>query len=257
MAQTANLPAWLRPDPSARVRLFCFPYAGGSAAWFRSWRDELRPAIDLCPVQIPGRGNRFAEPPLRRCPALCEMLAAELRPWLDVPFAFFGHSMGALVAFELARHLRRHARVGPMHLFLSGAPGPRRPLPSRLHCLPEPALIAELSRLNGTPPEILAQRQFMSIVIPFIRADLELYETHVYSSEDLLDCPISAFAGVDDALARREDVAAWRHETRGAFTLRMFEGDHFFLHRARAPLLRAISEDLSQATLAAVEDGAA
>ena len=255
MAQTANPPTWLRPDPSARFRLFCFPYAGGSASWFRSWRDQLRPAIDVCPVQIPGRGNRFAEPPLRRCEALCDMLAGELLPWLDVPFAFFGHSMGALVAFELARHLRRHGRPGPTHLFLSGAPGPRRPLPSRLHSMPEPALLAELRRLNGTPPEILQQRDFMAIVIPLIRADLELYETHVYSSEDLLDCPISAFAGAADGLASHEHVAAWRDETRGPFTLRMFEGDHFFLHKAGTPLLRAISEDVSQPAFATVWGG--
>jgi surfactin synthase thioesterase subunit len=255
MAQTTNLPAWLRPDPSARFRLFCFPYAGGNAALFRSWRDQLRPTIDLCPVQIPGRGNRFTEPPLRRLSALCDVLAGELLPWLDVPCAFFGHSMGALVAFEMARHLRRHARPGPTHLFLSGAPGPRRPLPSPLHPLPEPALLAELRRLNGTPPEILEQRAFMAMVIPLIRADLELYETHVYSPEDLLDCPISVFAGVADGLAGREDVAEWQDETRGPFTLRMFEGDHFFLHKARMPLLRAISEDLFQPSSATARCG--
>ena len=255
MAHTANLPAWLRPDPGARFRLFCFPYAGGNAAVFRSWRDQLRPGIDLCPVQIPGRGNRFTEPPLRRLPALCDNLVGELLPWLDVPFAFFGHSMGALVAFEMARHLRKHARPGPIHLFLSGARGPRRQVPSRLHSLPQPALLAELRRLHGTPPAILEQQEFMAMLIPLIRADLELYETHVYSPEELLDCPISTFAGVEDTFARREDVAAWQDETRGRFTLRMFEGDHFFLHEARTPLLRAISEDLSEGPIATAWGG--
>jgi surfactin synthase thioesterase subunit len=255
MAQTANIPVWLRPDASARFRLFCFPYAGGNAAMFRSWREQLRPAIDVCPVQIPGRGNRFSETPLRRVPELCDMLAGELLAWLDVPFAFFGHSMGALVAFEMARHLRRHARPGPAHLFLSAARGPRRPPPSPLHPLPEPALLAELIRLNGTPQEILEQPQFMAMVMPLIRADLELYETHVYSPDELLECPISAFAGAADAMVSREDVAGWQDETRGSFTLRMFEGDHFFLHRARAPLLRAISEDLFQLSCATARSG--
>jgi medium-chain acyl-[acyl-carrier-protein] hydrolase len=253
MAQ--SLPPWLRPDPSARFRLFCFPYAGGNAALFRRWRDQARPAFDLCPVQIPGRGNRSTEPPLRRFRPLCDMLAGELLPWLDVPFAFFGHSMGALIAFEMARHLRRNARPGPTHLFLSAAPAPRRPAPPQLHGLPEPALLAELGRLNGTPPRLLEHAEFMAMVLPLIRADLELYETHVYSSEDLLDCPISAFGGVADARVNRHDVTAWQHETRGPFSVRMFEGDHFFLHEARTPLLRAISEDLSQAAPAAVGSG--
>src|SRR6185503_11064474 len=118
-------------------------------------------------------------PLLRQFPRLCDLLAGELLPYLDVPFAFFGHSMGALIAFELTRHLRRHGRPGPRHLFLSGARAPRRPAPPPFHVLPEHALLAELSRLNGTPPEILQEPEYMAMVLPLIRADLELYETYV------------------------------------------------------------------------------
>jgi medium-chain acyl-[acyl-carrier-protein] hydrolase len=238
-------PAWLRPAPSADLRLFCFPYAGGNAFAFRSWREEAPPPLDIWPVQLAGRGHRIAESPFRRLSALCGALVEALGPHLDRPFAFFGHSMGALLAFELARHLRREGRPGPRRLFVSGGRAPRRDRGPLLHNLSDPALLVELERLNGIPAEVMREPDLMSMFLPILRADLELYETYVYYSEVALECPISAFGGWQDSRVSHEDLAAWQEETRTAFSLRMFAGDHFFLHAARASIVRAIFEDLS------------
>jgi medium-chain acyl-[acyl-carrier-protein] hydrolase len=164
-----------------------------------------------------------------------------------MPYAFFGHSLGALISFELARSLVRGNRAGPGHLFVAGHSAPQ--VQSReppLHQLPEPDLIRELERLKGTPREVLQHSELMALLLPVLRADLSINETYVYTPGALLDCPISAFGGLQDSLASRDDLAAWRDQTRGVFTLRMFPGDHFFLHSDRSLLLRAIAQDLGQ-----------
>lgn len=248
MTAAALSDAWIagrKSDPRARLRLFCFPYAGGAASVFRSWSEGLPADIEVCPIQLPGRGTRLMEPPFSRLPLLVESLTVALIPLLDRPFVFFGHSLGALVSFELARRLRANHRIGPVRLIASAGPAPQ--LPHReppIHHLPENAFAAELRRLNGTPDELLNNSELMNIVMPSLRADFALYENYQYLSEPPLDCPISTFGGLGDEKVNHRDLEAWRDQTNGSFSIRMFQGDHFFLKTTQPLVLQALSQEL-------------
>ncbi|MBE9169281.1 thioesterase [Pleurocapsales cyanobacterium LEGE 06147] len=250
---------WLtcpRPNPQAHLRLFCFPYAGAGASVFRSWSDELSLDVEVYAVQLPGRETRLRESPFTRISPLIETLAQVLLPYLDLPFAFFGHSMGALVSFELARQLRRQKSPSPLHLFVSSRRAPQLPNPYlSIHHLPDTALIEELHRYNGTPQAVLQDPELRSLFLPLLRADLAVIETYIYMSEAPLDCSISAFGGLQDREASRKELAAWRDQTSKTFTLRMFPGDHFFLKRERYALLRVISQDLRRIATGHIEFG--
>jgi len=236
-----------RPNPLARLRLFCFPYAGGGASAFTSWPADLPPDVEVCPVQLPGRENRWREPPFTRLSALARALAETIGPELTKPFAFFGHSMGALIGFELARELQECRKPGPFHLFVSGHRAPQLPdLALPIHTLPENELIRELDRLSGTPEVVLQHDELMQLVLPVLRADLEMCETYVYSSQAPLECSISAFGGLQDPKVSREELAAWQEQTCSSFALHVFSGDHFFLHSSRTSLLQEISWQLQQ-----------
>jgi medium-chain acyl-[acyl-carrier-protein] hydrolase len=174
-----------------------------------------------------------------------QALAPALLPHLDKPFAFFGHSMGALIVFELARHLRRQHRLSPIHIFVSGRRAPQVPLHGLpLHQLDEALFVAELRRLNGTPEPVLRDPEMMQLFMPMLRADFALSETYVYAEGDPLDCPVTAFGGLADALVSTGDLLSWRDQTRSSFSLRMIPGDHFYLNSARDTLLAKIAEDL-------------
>jgi medium-chain acyl-[acyl-carrier-protein] hydrolase len=241
---------WLavsKPKAAATVRLFCFPYAGGSASLFRRWSLTLPAHVEVCPVQLPGRESRFREKPFTRCMPLVEALAEALRPELDKPFAFFGHSMGALLAFELARLLRQLHGLSPVHLFVSGRRAPQTgPDDEQLHSLPDAALLEALGRLKGTPPQILENAELMELLLPMLRADFAVCETYRYTPQPPLSCPITVFGGLHDPKASREHLDAWSGQTSAAFRMRMFAGDHFFLHSVEASLLQALSEELSE-----------
>lgn len=199
------------------------------------------------PRPTPGREIRLKEPSFTRLSPLVQTLAQVLHPYLNMPFAFFGHSMGALIGFELARQLRRQYSLGPVHLFVSGRRAPQIPDRSPpIHQLPESALVEELRRLNGTPESVLQNAELMQLVLPVLRADFALCETYVYSTEDPLDCPISAFGGLQDGSVSYDDLAAWRDQTNSSFTLKMIRGNHFFLQSARALILSALSQELQR-----------
>ena len=179
MISTTPTNPWIarvRPTNGAVLRLFCFPYAGGGAAAYRPWSNELPSQIDVCAVQLPGRETRLREAPFTRIGPLVETLERALRPYCDLPAAYFGHSMGALIAFELARQQRRLGRPGPVRLFVSGHHGPQLPDPHKpLHRLPKDEFVAELRRLNGTPEVVLQNAEIMELLLPYLRADLEDY----------------------------------------------------------------------------------
>jgi medium-chain acyl-[acyl-carrier-protein] hydrolase len=234
-----------KPNPQARLRLFCFPYAGGAASVFRNWSDCLPADVEVCPIQFPGRGTRLTEPPFSELSLLVEALAVALLPLLDKPFALFGHSLGSLVCFELARQLRTKHQARPVRLFVSAGPAPQIPhrgLP--IHNLPEEEFSAELRRLNGTPGELLNHKELMDIVLPSLRADFALYESYRYLSGLPLNCPISTFGGLSDQRVKHDDLEAWRDQTSVSFSIRMFPGDHFFLKTTQPLLLRALSQEL-------------
>ena len=236
-----------KPNPQARLRLFCFPYAGGGASIFHSWSNDVPAQVEICPVQLPGRENRLMEPPFTHIPPLVQTLTQVLRPYLDMPFAFFGHSMGAIISFELARSLRDQYRFHPVHMFVSGCSAPQIPDPDPpIHELPEPEFVEELRKLNGTPDAVLQHPELLQLLLPVLRADFGMRSMYNYTPGEPFTFPISAFGGLQDSDISQEDVEAWRIHTRGPFTLRMLPGDHFFLHSARDMQLQMISEDLTR-----------
>jgi medium-chain acyl-[acyl-carrier-protein] hydrolase len=237
----------LRPQPQSRLRLFCFPYAGGGAPIYRSWPGELPPTVEVCAVQLPGRGPRIMETPFTRMPALVSALTDALLPLFDKPFAFFGHSMGAWIGFELARSLQSKHAIAPQHLFVSGAGAPH--VPSRelpLHALPEDEFIEALEGLNGTPKELLESEELMQLMLPILRADFAVCETYTYKNGSILNCPITAFGGLQDRRLHRSDIKAWSAETNSVFSMKMFPGDHFFLHTSATLLLPLLTAELSR-----------
>lgn len=234
------------PNPQARLRLFCFPYAGSGAASFYQWSKGLPREIQVCPVQLPGRENRLMVPLFTRLQPLVKELAPALLPYMDVPFAFFGHSMGGLVAFELARELRRRHKSGLLHLFVSACRAPQLPDSAQpLHQLSESSFVEKFcDRYHGIPDVVLQSEELMKLFLPVLQADMAIVETYVYSAEEPLDCSISAFGGLADREVSRDDLAAWRVLTRSTCSLRMLQGDHFFLQSNREAILQAVSGDL-------------
>ncbi len=185
------------------------------------------------------------EAPFTRLAPLVQAVVDALGPLLEKPFALFGHSFGALVAFELSRQLRRQSGVQPVGLFVSANRAPQIAARDRpIHALPEAEFLAELGRLNGTPRKVLEDAELMNIMVPILRADLAAYETYVYPTEPPLNCLISAIGGLQDHKVSRDDLEAWRDQTTGPFSLRMFRGDHFFLNSARPTLLQLLSQEL-------------
>ena len=236
-----------RLNPQFHMRLFCFPYAGGRASVFHSWVDLLPLNVEICPVELPGREFNLQQRPYTRLHALILELREILTPYLNVPFAFFGHSMGALISFELARELRRRQLPGPLHLFISGHRAPQLPDPHPIiHHLPDIEFIAELRKLEGTPEEVLQNDELLELYLPLLRADFSMCEMYEYTAENPLDCSISVFGGLQDIRIQTEELRAWQMQTQQSFSLKMFRGNHFFLMTAKLFLLRAISRDLNR-----------
>jgi surfactin synthase thioesterase subunit len=248
MTATSNASLFLSPrvSPQARMRLFCFPNAGGGVATLYSWLRGLPQQIQLCPIQLPGRENRRQEPPYTRIEPLVATLLNVLQPYTDLPFAFYGHSLGSLVAFELARALRARGLPGPFHLIVSARSGPQIAMPGpTISHLPEPQFIAEISaRYKAIPAQVLGDRDLMELIMPALRADMEMVETYRFIAGDPLDCPVSALGGADDLLVSPPDLDSWRHHTTAAFAMRMFPGDHFFPRSGQAEFTGVISQIL-------------
>ncbi len=244
---TAGLDAWMvsfRPLPQAPMRLFCFSYAGGSSAAYREWANGKMADVEICAIELPGRGARIRERPLSEMQPLVEQVARALP--LDKQFAFFGHSVGALVAFETARQLRRCGLELPTHFFASACRGPRLPDtdPPR-HAMGEVDLLRELTNLGGTPQDLLSNRDFMQVFLPAIRADLSLSENYAYVEEPPLPCAMTAYGGLDDAEVKSYELAAWQCETTSRFRKKVFPGDHFYINGQQKPLLEDISSVLA------------
>ena len=246
LRKPAPSPEWFSvpPDAGNKLRLFCFPHAGGGAAAFRDWARELTD-IAVCPARLPGREHRLREAPFDRMEALVEALSTAIASHLQQPFAFFGHSMGAAVAFELARALRRKQLPEPACLLVSGARAPQFRLYHRPG--PEPTdaeLLEEVHRLGGLPQEVLDHQELLGLILPALRADARLYRNYAYIPESRLSMPMMAYGGRGDDNVKQTHLAAWREQTTTTFTLRMFEGGHFFLANNRMMFLQALTDDL-------------
>lgn len=235
-----------KPNPLATLRLFCFPYAGGSSFIFRRWSESLPSFVEVCAIELPGRGKQIQLPPFNKIQPLVDAIATIIYPYLDKPFAFFGHSMGGLVSFELARLLRKRYGLLPVNLFISGRRAPHIPdTDAPIHHLPELDFIEELRHLNGTPKEVLENVELMQLFLPILRADFAVLETYTYTSESSLECPITVFGGLQDSAVSCDVLQAWQEQTRADFNLHMFPGDHFFLNSSQSVLLKTLAQYLT------------
>lgn len=231
--------AQARPD--AGMRLVCLPYAGGGASAFWPWSEDLGPSVEVWSVQLPGRERRYAEPPLTSMadavPPIADALASRIQP----PFALFGHSMGGLLALETAQSLQRRGGPTPVRLFVSGTRAPQLPATGDAHILDDRQLERWLVTLGGLPKDLRADRQLLAMILPTVRADLELCGRYEHRPQPPLSCPIVTFAGADDALAPAEDMAGWAACTTGGFSLTVIPGDHFFVHQHRRSVTSVIA----------------
>lgn len=227
-----------RPDPEAAMRLFVFPHAGGAAEQFSRWTRLIAPGIELSFVQYPGRSSRFREPAINSMGPMVLHLAEALQPLFDRPFAFFGHSMGALIAFELARRIEaRHG--GLSRVILSGCAAPQRMQPLvRVGAMDDQQLIEFLADMGGTPAGVLAHPELLALLIPFMRSDFELFETYEFRPGPPLNTPFSLCFGSADPETEPDDAARWGELTTAGHETRWFEGNHFFLNQ-QAPSLTA------------------
>lgn len=202
-------------------------------------------AIELLAVEIPGRGARLREPVQQDLESLVQKLTRLLLPYFDRPFALFGHSMGALISFELARFLRKKRRRSPVQIFISGHVAPQLPRTHRcIHDLPEAKFIQELRNLDGTPEAVLKNSELMQLLLPVLRADFRVCETYCYTPEMLLACPITVFGGFEDADVSQESLNAWQDQTCAEFKIRMFSGGHFFFQSNQASFLRGFADEI-------------
>jgi medium-chain acyl-[acyl-carrier-protein] hydrolase len=228
------------------LRLFCFHHAGGAAHVFLDWSARLPDGVEVCPVQLPGHATRAAEPLQRDLAALVGELREGLAPELGGRFAFFGHSLGALLAFELARELRRLGWSLPAHLFVAGRVAPATaPPPTPTKDLPDAAFIREMqSHYDAIPAAVLAEPDLLALTLPVVRADMEVVTSYRYRPEAPLPCGISAYGGVSDASVPRDQLAAWGAETVGRFSFHMVEGDHWFATVRHEAFLAVLTNEI-------------
>jgi medium-chain acyl-[acyl-carrier-protein] hydrolase len=220
------------------------PYAGSGTGAYRTWPALLPEQVELRAVVLPGRERRFIEPAMPSVDALADLLVPALLPDLDPPYAIFGHSMGAMLGYEVARRLTDRL-LPPVHLLVSGARAPHLPDPGPgHHLMPDTIFLEAIRGLGGTPPELTENEEFLQLMLPTLRADFIAAETYLRSPSPALSCPITAFGGADDPLAGEEHIAAWAEHTTGRFRLRLLPGDHFFLATSRQALLRLIDREL-------------
>lgn len=246
MTKTSTNPwiAFRKPRAQARLRLFCFPYAGGGASAYRAWQASLPAEIEVCPVQPPGRENRLSEERFLRVGGLAEAVRGALDELLDLPFAFFGYSLGAVVAYETAL-LLRDAGLEPLQLLVAARRAPSVPPDQEpTYDLPEAEFRAKLEELEGTPNEVLEHPELMELMEPLLRADFELNDTYEPTAATPLSCPVTAFGGLEDPDVDRQSLEAWREVSGGRFRLRMFAGGHFFLHEHQPALIAAVAQEL-------------
>lgn len=236
----AGVECWRR-DRRPRQRLVCFAHAGAGAAAYQPWPAALPEAIEVYALRLPGREQLVATPCLDRLEAVLDWALGVLTPLLDVPFALFGHSLGALIAFEFARRLRRSGLPMPHALLVSGRRAPH--LPPReppVAAMPDAEFIAHVTRMSGTPPEAFAHPELRALILPALRADFAVLEHYSYAAEPPFALPLHVYGGTEDPLVPPEDLAAWSVHTTGPCTVRVFPGHHFYLQTQRDALLQAV-----------------
>lgn len=236
-----------KPRPSAAVQLFCFPNAGAGGSAYRGWADGCHPQLEITWVLFPGRDGRMGKTPYTNIHELVPVLLDALQVSVDRNFAFYGHSLGAKIAFEAARELRRRGHAGPSHLFVGACHAPQLPWPyPAVHLLEDGQFIREMqTRYGGIPIQVIEDAELRALLVPLLKADVRLVETYHYRPEPPLDCAITAFGGSADNTVNQSAIEAWQHQTSRTFRLHTVPGDHFFVQSARDRLLATIAAELS------------
>lgn len=248
-----------RQHEGARLRLFCFPSAGGGASMYVPWINAFAPDIEVYPVQLPGRESRMKVPPCSQFDELIQQLCEALLPHFTaplvgtrliasgasgIPFAFFGHSMGALISFGLTQQLLKRGYPLPAHLLLSAYRAPQIPNPESLHTLPDELLVRKMIELNGTQRGVLEDPELRQLILPLMRADFSICETYHHTASEPLAIPITAFGGEEDTRAGRDVLAAWREQTSKQFRLHLLPGGHFYFRTTPQPLWQLVKQEL-------------
>jgi surfactin synthase thioesterase subunit len=236
----------LRPHRPGTVGLVCLPYAGGAASNFRRW-PELAPDLTVWPVQLPGRENRFTEQALTRLDTVADIVADEVARVVGGPYAVIGHSLGALLAFEVGRRLCSSS-APPVAIYVAGQAAPHLPAQAAVHHLPDDELIAYLRDLGGIRDEVLEIPELLPLILPVVRADLQMFDSYTYRPGSALPCPLRALHGEQDRSVTSGDVEAWRQHGDADFRFRSFAGDHFFLTENAAAVLGWVEDDLIRLT---------
>ncbi|MGH3758767.1 thioesterase II family protein [Actinophytocola sp.] len=232
-----------RSAPDARTQLVCLPHAGGAASYYRPMALRLWPDVEVLAVQYPGRQNRANEPCVENFADLTDQVVAAVRPELDRPVALFGHSMGTLLAFEVAKRLEADGVV-PVVLFASGRRAPGRPQPEPDHRASDDDLVAEIAELNGTEDRLLENEDMRPLFLLALRADYRAIETYHHDPKSMVACPVVALTGDSDNRVSIDDAASWATQTTGSFDLHVFPGDHFYLNHQLAPLTDVLVQQL-------------
>lgn len=239
----------IHTQPQSRIRLFCLAHAGGGASFFRSWKEHLRPIADVYAIQLPGREMRMNEAPKEVLPELLQELARDLLPYLNKPFAFFGHSLGALLAYELTHHLRQFYRLQPDHLFVSSFRAPHLPQErAPIHHLPDDEFLHAMFDMGGTSDDVMSRPELLELFLPMLRADFKLAEVYSHQRKLRLSVPVTAFMGEHDTISK-EMLLAWPEHTSGHFRHHVLPGGHFYMKERdnEAQLVKLIQQDLQLA----------
>ncbi len=238
-----------KSNPQAKARLFCFPHVGASAMIYRTWGSSLPEDIELIAVELPGRGRRFGESAFHSMSDLIPAMSEGLQSLLDKPFFLFGHSMGALIAYEWTFFLEQKNQKLPEAIFLSAFGAPHLPARPRkvLHRLSDEDFLEELRRLKGTPPEVLQHQELMQLLLPMIRADLEIVENYQYASlPRRVSSPLYALGASQDEEVELPRLEAWKDLTSSEFKMKLFEGDHFYIQNSRLQVLEYLTQEISK-----------
>ena len=251
-----KIPDWIAIDPThrfsqnSRLKLFCFPYAGGGVAPFYAWIKHIYPEIELLRVQLPGRETRLREAAFVDFSRLVETLSAELLPWMDSPFAFFGHSMGALIAFETIIKLREMNGPMPTHLFISSFRAPHIPDPDPISPdLPNDQFVERLLQYEGMPQAILDNNELMELILPILRADFRVIDSYRFKQREPIDCPITLFGSMGDPKISKYEMEAWSNHTTAKFSSHYFHGGHFYIHESYPEVIGLIKQHVFSGSL--------
>ncbi|MFS1524197.1 thioesterase II family protein [Microbulbifer sp. 2304DJ12-6] len=247
---SSRQPGWFtffERKPDAKLRLFCFPYGGGGLSAFSDWAASMPPGVELAVMELPGRGQRFSEPLMHDMSVIIERMANEFISYIDKPYVFFCHSLGAFLGFELMQALRRRDVSLPKLFMVAGMRAPQFEVENQLHSLDDDAFLIALDQYNGTPANILANRELMNLYLPIFRADFSLSEKYQYRPSKPFNLPFIFMGGRDDHTVREVESDGWQLHSERPIVQKFFPGDHFFLfNEGKTAVLSTLASSLRQ-----------